>query len=427
MGGSAGRVAELLRATGFSDGDARSLSPWSDGLPATKPTTPRDDEGLRRRRWCRFRWRAGQGEHVMRENGWEDEEGSTYVTAAVRRRQRSFRRGESQTTEVDEVGGAGMPQGAGSDGERPGHRGWRQHDTSTAYDGRSDNGRDAIEVEVKMEEEVDGSNGNDGGGAGEVAGVLDRVDGVIGERTDGLRSVDDARVIESDADTAASATAASTTMMSTPAIPRNPILDADDQDWLLRIADYTVARPEQQNGPLEDRQAFMPGRIRGDREIDDADAPPPTLAPLVANHRHLRVEAGREPRNGPEAIVQKLDVVVRRRENLLVTGPSGCGKTSLLRSIAGLWEAEGGTVQVHPRVEAERRAQQARGTAFRAGEGGRLAFARGKRGPGGGVIFVPQRSYCFRGTLFEQVRGSAAHMSSVMLYVNRPIGWRVHL
>lgn len=34
VGGSAGRVAELFRATGFSDEDARMLSPWStSGTP----------------------------------------------------------------------------------------------------------------------------------------------------------------------------------------------------------------------------------------------------------------------------------------------------------------------------------------------------------------------------------------------------------
>ncbi|CAN0447971.1 unnamed protein product, partial [Hapterophycus canaliculatus] len=97
------------------------------------------------------------------------------------------------------------------------------------------------------------------------------------------------------------------------------------------------------------------------------------------------------------AIVRKLHLTVYRGHNLLITGPSGCGKTSLLRSIAGLWEAAAGTVELCPRVEACLRAHEARGTT------GRRSSITGDCEDGGGVLFVPQRPYCFRGTLFEQV------------------------
>ena len=142
---------------------------------------------------------------------------------------------------------------------------------------------------------------------------------------------------------------------------------------------------------------------------------------------------------GAGLIVRQLTVTVYRGQNLLITGPSGCGKTSLLRSIAGLWEAEAGTVELDPRVEASRLAQEegrwrpggrSSGEGDRGAQGGGGAQGpQGARGvqlyrdrltPGedvengegragmeaggeGGVVFVPQRPYCFRGTLFDQV------------------------
>jgi len=46
------------------------------------------------------------------------------------------------------------------------------------------------------------------------------------------------------------------------------------------------------------------------------------------------------------AVIKPLDLVVEDREFVVFVGPSGCGKTTLLRMIAGLEDASGGTILI---------------------------------------------------------------------------------
>ncbi|KAJ7548280.1 hypothetical protein O6H91_07G005600 [Diphasiastrum complanatum] len=50
-------------------------------------------------------------------------------------------------------------------------------------------------------------------------------------------------------------------------------------------------------------------------------------------------------------LVKNLSLVVNEGEHLLIMGPSGAGKTSLLRAIAGLWQAGKGTIKRYLRYE----------------------------------------------------------------------------
>lgn len=170
-----------------------------------------------------------------------------------------------------------------------------------------------------------------------------------------------------------------------------------EDDWLLRFDGYTVAQPELRSSfaSADESEAFSLDNvdIHGeskdgiDTTVDDVieeGRDPLSLTVLPPTNHDHHSTFGRRRR---AAIVRELAVTIRRGENLLIVGPSGCGKTSLLRSIAGLWEAKAGTLKLAPRVENAWRAQG----------------VCSSRRMNGGVMFLPQRPYCFRGTIFEQV------------------------
>ncbi len=74
--------------------------------------------------------------------------------------------------------------------------------------------------------------------------------------------------------------------------------------------------------------------------------------------------------NYQRTLIKDLSLSLPLAQGMLITGPSGCGKSSLLRAIAGLWNAGTGII-VRPQLDQ--------------------------------IIFLPQRPYMILGTLREQL------------------------
>lgn len=74
--------------------------------------------------------------------------------------------------------------------------------------------------------------------------------------------------------------------------------------------------------------------------------------------------------NYQRTLIKDLSVELPSRQGMLIVGPSGCGKSSLLRSLAGLWNAGAGAI-VRPKLDQ--------------------------------MLFLPQRPYMILGTLRDQL------------------------
>jgi vitamin B12/bleomycin/antimicrobial peptide transport system ATP-binding/permease protein len=94
-----------------------------------------------------------------------------------------------------------------------------------------------------------------------------------------------------------------------------------------------------------------------------------TIKTIEENHLAFENVTLQTP-NYQQVIVENLSLSVQPGEGLLIVGPSGRGKSSLLRAIAGLWNAGTGRL-VRPPLEQ--------------------------------VLFLPQRPYIILGTLREQL------------------------
>jgi len=105
-------------------------------------------------------------------------------------------------------------------------------------------------------------------------------------------------------------------------------------------------------------------------EAPKAKVPSPHMIESVSENRLALENMTLQTPNGERVLVKDLSVSVEAGKSLLIVGASGCGKSSLLRALAGLWDAGTGTV-VRPKQEE--------------------------------MLFLPQRPYMILGSLREQL------------------------
>jgi putative ATP-binding cassette transporter len=140
---------------------------------------------------------------------------------------------------------------------------------------------------------------------------------------------------------------------------------------------------------IERLHAFRRAVSRGERR------PPENRRIRVLDAEHLELEGVTVETPGHErTLVRELSLVVRPGQSLIIVGPSGGGKSSLLRAMAGLWEAGSGTIR-RPRLDT--------------------------------LLFLPQHAYMVLGTLRDQLTyprhgrdASDAELRTLLRRVNLP-------
>jgi putative ATP-binding cassette transporter len=106
------------------------------------------------------------------------------------------------------------------------------------------------------------------------------------------------------------------------------------------------------------------------KEAEEAEeVQTPTIQTLEADRLALEHLTLQTP-NYQRTLIENLSIELLPKQGLLVMGPSGCGKSSLLRAIAGLWQAGKGTI-IRPKADQ--------------------------------ILFLPQRPYMILGTLRDQL------------------------
>ncbi len=112
-----------------------------------------------------------------------------------------------------------------------------------------------------------------------------------------------------------------------------------------------------------------PISAQGNKQDDAPTIETPTIDTVEDSRlaiEHLTLQTP----NYQRTLIKDLSVELPSAQGLLIVGPSGCGKSSLLRSLAGLWDAGTGTI-IRPKLDQ--------------------------------MLFLPQRPYMVLGTLRDQL------------------------
>ena len=94
----------------------------------------------------------------------------------------------------------------------------------------------------------------------------------------------------------------------------------------------------------------MPQELQEPKVVSSASTPGNEADVVIRVRRlaksYVKRQADSKRTGEDERALKDIDLDIRRGEFLVLLGPSGCGKTTLLRSIAGLEEPEGGSIEI---------------------------------------------------------------------------------
>ncbi|MBD1997442.1 ABC transporter ATP-binding protein/permease [Leptolyngbya sp. FACHB-541] len=112
------------------------------------------------------------------------------------------------------------------------------------------------------------------------------------------------------------------------------------------------------------------GTAKGIQTEASSNSERPSVIQVVESDRLVLEDLTLQTPNRQRTLIKDLSIEIPSGQGLLVMGPSGCGKSSLLRALAGLWNAGTGKI-TRPKADQ--------------------------------ILFLPQRPYMVMGTLRDQL------------------------